>query len=161
MKKKCFYRCVLPLALSLCACSTAPIYKTEYPVGQLADELCEELGNTRFLESDVSMLADYVDLSSFPDSALRFSADGNNISEFGIWRAPSDRAEELRALLERYLKDSYARNRSFYDSYIPEETPKLKDAEVAIYGDYVAYAILSDKDKEIFFRELEEELRVD
>ena len=161
MKKIFYYGGVLLLTASLCACAAKPTYKTEYAVGELANELCEELGNTRFLESDASMLADYVDLSEFPNGTVRFSADGNNISEFGIWQVPNHRAEELRALLKSYLESAYARNRSFYDSYIPEETPKLKDAEVAVYGDYVAYAILSPKDKELFFRELEEELRAD
>ena len=39
--------------------------------------------------------------------------------------------------------------------YLPEEYPKLKNAEIKSAGLYVMYAVLSDSEKEAAFKELE------
>ena len=60
--------------------------------------------------------------------------------------------------LVSYLSKSFEKNREFYDSYIPEETAKLRDAEVRRFGNYVAYAILDRDSKSRFFSAIEDKL---
>ena len=111
-----------------------------------------------YLEAHNELLSDYLDLSSFPEGELRYSPDGNDLDEFGVWHLTDGRTGELSALLEDYLRESYRRNQAFFDSYIPKETPKLRDAEVRVMGNYVAYAVLSPDRRESFFTSLREAL---
>ena len=57
----------------------------------------------------------------------------------------------MAKLLRDYLAQAYEDNRVWYDSYMPEETPKLRDAEVKVFGNYVVYAIYSSADKATLF----------
>ena len=50
---------------------------------------------------------------------------------------------------------------TWYDSYIAQETPKLRDAEVKVFGNYAVYAIASKEDRAAFFDAVENALRVE
>ena len=79
----------------------------------------------------------------------------------GVLHAPDrNSAKKLCALTEEYLKALYDDKRAFIESYAPNEIPKLEDAEARIYGNYVAYAILSDSDRELFFDTVEKTLKI-
>jgi hypothetical protein len=94
------------------------------------------------------------------DFTVYIRADRNNIDEFGIYRMGDGDVREMATLLEGYLSRSLEQNRDWYDSYIPAETPKLRRAEVRVFGDYAVYAILSDSDRKHFFERIEALLTV-
>lgn len=154
---------LLPTVLALFSCKKASVtYLDTLRAEELASEAEDELDNTEFRHADGNWLDDYITLpEGLSDYEIRFASDGNNLNEFGIWHAKSDQITPLEATLRTYLAESLLRNRSFYDSYIPQEVPKLENAEVRVYGNYVCYAILSEEDKAIFFRTIEEELTED
>ncbi len=156
MRKICLSLVIL-LLLTTAACS--PSYRSDVPVSDLADLAISTLDPAhRFVQAEQNYLGGYFRLDDHATAqAICFSADGNRLDEFGIFY--SDQPYELRDELEDYLEDSLEENRTFYDSYIPEETPKLRDADVKIFGNCVAYAILSPEQKKEFFRALEEKLR--
>ena len=154
--------CLLALSLvCLGACRKQPKYTNDLTAAELAKDAQIALQETEYLEADGNYLSDYVQLpDGMDDYRICFASDGNNLNEFGIWHAESGKTEEMRALLAGYLKSSLEKNRSFYDSYIPQETPKLRDAEVRVYGNYVAYAIMNDTDRQRFFHTLEQDLLI-
>ena len=73
--------------------------------------------------------------------------------------ADSEATEELSALAEEYLKSYREEKEAFIASYAPKELEKIKNAEVRVFGNYVAYAILSADDGRIFFDTVEKLLR--
>ena len=68
-------------------------------------------------------------------------------------------ARELAEECRDYLKEKYEDENAFIASYAPEELPKLKDAEVKVFGNYVVYAILSESDRATLFANVEEMLK--
>ena len=62
-------------------------------------------------------------------------------------------------IAEDYLKKRYNENLDWYNSYMPSQTPKLRDAEVRVYGDCVVYAILSSERRTAFFAECDKLLK--
>ena len=155
---KPFFSLLITLGLLLTSCEKTLTYTDSLTSEELSEKALETLHSTDFLSADSSYLSDYIDLSHLPKGTVFFAADGKNLDEFGIWHLPAEQVGEMKNLLESYLSESLERNRSFYDSYIPEETPKLRDAEVRVFGNYVAYAILSEHDRARFFQVLKNEL---
>ena len=150
---------LLMLTQLLCV-SCAPRYTTEIPMEDLCEAALLSLDpNTSFVQAEKGFLDGYFQT---PDSVFEhriyYATDGNNLDEFGIFYTTEPK--RLEELLDNYLDDCLAENESFYNSYIPEQTPKLRDAEVEVYGNCVAYAILSKQDEKAFFRVIEETLRV-
>ena len=70
---------------------------------------------------------------------------------FGFFHVTDGNADSMEALLKDYLTRSYEKNQSWYDSYIPKEIPKLRDAEVKVFGNYVIYTICSKEDRAAVF----------
>ena len=154
------YAAALALLLSLVSCKmSTKSYVNNLPVSELAEEAAEELDHTDFRIAQGDWLRDYVTLpEGTSDYRICFSADGSNLNEFGIWHVTDEQIAPLEATLHTYLTEALVRNREFYDSYIPEETPKLEQAEVRVFGNYVCYAILNSADRKLFFQTIEEEL---
>ncbi len=150
------------LFLSLCtlaSCRSKPAYLDSFSVDELAESAQRKLTDTQFVQADADYLDDYITLpETFSEFCVYFSSNGSVLDEFGIWRVPTDQTDEVKTLLSEYLSESLDRNRAFYDSYIPEETPKLRDAQIKIFGNYVAYAILSPDGRDRFFASLESDL---
>ena len=144
---------------ALSACRSERHYTDDLTASELASDAQDALSGTVYLAADHSYLNDYFPIpEEVTDYRIYFASDGNNLDEFGIWHANAATAEPLSALIRGYLDESLARNRSFYDSYIPQETPKLRDAEVRVFGNYVAYAILDEADRKTFFHTVEQDL---
>ena len=147
------------LIFILCT-SCAPKYTTDVPIDDLSEIAMLSLDSkTAFVQAEKEFLDGYFQT---PDSVfarrIYYASDGNNLDEFGIFYTTDP--ERLEELLEDYLDDCLEENESFYNSYIPEQTPKLRDAEVERYGNCVVYAILSKNDEKSLFRAIEETLRV-
>ena len=162
MKKQCLFAYVMLFftLFSLSSCSKATLnYTDTISAAMLADEVVDELEDADFLTAQGNWLGDYVTLpDGLSDYRICYSADGSNLNEFGIWHVRKDQIAPLEATLRTYLAESLLRNREFYNSYIPKETPKLERAEVRVFGNYVCYAILDQKDREIFFQTIKNEL---
>ncbi len=154
------YALAILTILSLVSCKKATaVYSDRISAAELAEEVEDELDMTDLRDANGDWLSDYVTLpDGLNDYKICYSSDGNNLNEFGIWHVKSDQIAPMEATLRTYLAESLLQNRTFYDSYIPEETPKLEHAEVRVIGNYVCYAILDESDRATFFRTIEEEL---
>lgn len=159
MKKTVLIFLFLCLVLAGCASPSSVAYRNDIPAAEIADTAAAALAGS-FREADSDYLSDYVELpAGLSDLTVRIATAGDRIDEYGILHTDTASAEGVRQLLLSYLAQSYERNRAFYDSYIPEETSKLRDAQVRVYGDYVVYAILSPAERNLFFRAVEERLQ--
>ena len=159
MKRNPIRFCFLTLSLILLfsACHKRS-YRNDLSAAELAGSLSGVLGMDADF-GDGSLLSDQIEVPESADLTVCTAKSGMNIDEFGIWRA--DNPAEARRLLETYLEESYRQNKSYYDSYIPEQTAKLRDAEVRVFGSYAVYAILNPEQKAVFFPAAEKLLSSD
>ena len=147
----------IALFSSLSACAQREHFKDDVSAEELADSITHALSKDDYLTDDQNLTDSYFTLpESVTEHTVRYAADTNNINEFGVYHVTKGGTKELEALLvEKYLELSYLNNREWYDSYIPEESAKLRDAEVRTFGNYVVYAILDKEDRNTVFETVE------
>ncbi len=148
MKRKIYSAAALLLLVCmLCACSSGKSAKT--PEMQV---VADAVGASIDI-SDMSQIPDeYVEnimgiaLDGYVSRNTLMSAVGTNINEYGIFLAKdADQAKTIKDALNAYLE---YRESVWMDEYLPDEKPKLDNAEVLQQGNYVMYTILSDADRD-------------
>ena len=158
-------RTALLLLLVCCtllgSCSKTTAYTDDLPCSELMDAVEDQIpvdfGYETFGGDHIRYYFEDTELPD--DSCLRYSVRSEDINEFGIFHAPDEAAkEEIKHLTERYLEQLKADQSAFIASYAPEELPKLENAEVKTFGNYVAYAILSDENRKLVFDTIEKKL---
>ena len=142
----CTLACLL--LLSAAACQNVN-YRNDVKVGPLAEAATNALSDgVEYRTADEGYLDDYFTTPDYVLSyTVRFAADTNNLNEIGIYHVEDGKANDMAKLLEDYLADQLANNQTWYDSYIPQEVPKLRDAQVKVFGNYAVYVILSKTDR--------------
>lgn len=159
MKKSvgiCLFLTLLPLCF---ACAATGEYRNDVSVETLCDAVRAEWSG--YLSDTSSIVKDHFPSdASVIEHAVLYRGETSSLDEIGFFRLKSGDPSALALQIQRdYLASSYDKNHTFYDSYMPNETPKLQNAEVRVYGNYVVYAILSEADKATLFRFVEEALR--
>ena len=147
--------------LILTACTKAE-YKKDVKPREIAGALCEKTPTeSAWIGDDQSLVEEYAILPEYvKESQIYYAQSTNNLDEFGIFWVEEGNAKAVKSLLMHgYLEKRYNENREWYDSYMPTETPKLRDAEVRVFGNCVAYAILSPERRTAFFSECEKLLK--
>ena len=160
MKTRIFL-CLFLVCATLVSCSQRKSYANDVPCAELMDAVEDQIPVDFGYETfSGDHLRYYFEDTRLPDDhCLRYSARSEDINEFGIFHAPDDTSrEELKRLTEEYLQTLRRDQLAFIASYAPEELPKLKRAEVKVFGNYVAYAILSDEDRALAFETVEKKL---
>ena len=150
---------LLAITLLLCAVAcTKTSYKNDVAVTSLADAAVTSLSDGKeYSTADSDFLDTYFAMPDYVTaSVIRFSTDGNDLNEFGIYQVTEGNADAMKANLSEYLTEFYE---LYNANYLPEETPKLRDAEVRVFGNYVAYAMLNDADRATFFDAVEKALK--
>lgn len=150
MKTKAFLSCLLlSLTVALIACASTPRYVSDRSVADLCEVALDALDGDGLVYDTVGITDDYFTLPDYvTEHAVLYCPDTDCIDELGIFRVESGKAKELAELLKtEYLAASYEKNRDFYESYLPKEAPKLRDARVECYGDTVVYTVLSPTDE--------------
>ena len=160
MKK--FFIFTIIFTLLLCSCSKKSVYRNDISCVYLTDTIKTELngdGGYAFFEDEQIKLI-FEDISLANEYSVIYSLPSQNIDEFGIFKTDKEgNARKLADKCREYLKVKYEDENAFIASYAPEELPKLKDAEVKVFGNYVAYAILSENDRELFFSSIKNILK--
>ncbi len=161
MKKTlCFILCLTAL-FALAACS-----KSEYR----DDAMCHDIGNAakdtlddglEYAEHDDRHRRLYFeDTEHYDDCCLFYSTDTDDISEIGIFHAPSDaHADEIYEDCLDYIEDMRENSRTFIASYAPKELSKLDSADVRRFGNYVVYTVLDGDTAEELFAAIEERIK--
>ena len=90
-----------------------------------------------------------MDVSDYDGYDVKINSKGVNIDEYGVFKAKDSTQV---AALEQAVKDYLQFRKDIWmEEYMPEEYPKLENAEVKTAGNYVMYAILSDSSKKAAF----------
>ncbi len=152
MKRFLLILLMLTLLPILPSCANAS-YRDDVKLTDLVGTVEAALpARTDYATAEDGTLDDYFSMPSYvTESVIRFSMNAKNLDEYGIFHVTDGNASAMAKLLRDYLAQAYEDNRVWYDSYMPEETPKLRDAEVKVFGNYVVYAIYSSADKATLF----------
>ena len=163
MKKILLAILSLALLCSMISCKESANYADNKPVADLADLATKALGdNISYLTAEDGFFDDYFAMPTYvTEGTARFAPDTNNLNEFGVFHVEAGKANDMKDVLKEYLSECLERNQSWYDSYIAQETPKLRDAEVMVFGNYAVYAIASKEDRAAFFDAVENALKVE
>ena len=146
-------------AAALTACGGGEV-RNDVAVSELSAKINSELESGADLvdtpESYISSSMGF-DLSSVSEYVVKINSRGVNIDEYGIFKAADDsQLQQLQTAVSNYLQ---FRVDTWMVEYMPEEFPKLQNAETKTIGNYVMYAILSDSDKQAVFSAFEKTLK--
>ena len=114
-------------------------------------EFAEQIAGQRTDISFVEMTEGYIsgvmdfDVSKTTEYAVYIDATGTTVDEFGVFKAAEGSEKEVEDMLKAYLA---MRLDTWMDEYMPEEKPKVENAEIKSMGSYYIYTILGDGEKE-------------
>ncbi|MGM9527391.1 MAG: DUF4358 domain-containing protein [Oscillospiraceae bacterium] len=153
------FLCLIMTAAALTACGGGEV-RNDVAVSELSAKINSELESGADLvdapESYISSSMGF-DLSSVSEYVVKINSRGVNIDEYGIFKAEDDsQLQQLQTAVSNYLQ---FRVDTWMVEYMPEEFPKLQNAETKTIGNYVMYAILSDSDKQAVFSAFEKTLK--
>ena len=163
--KKIFQSAVCILLATVTFGATAckkEVYQKDINAKEIADTLSQKTPTeSKWIDNDQSFIKEYIPATeTVRESYVYYAQNTNDLDEFGIFEVEEGKAQEVRnQLLTGYLKKRYDDNLEWYNSYMPTETPKLRDAEVRIFGNCVVYAVLSQESRKAFFDECEKLLK--
>ncbi len=161
MTKKHLSFIALILAMSLltaCAGKAAKV-RDDVPVSDVSTAVAAVLDGDTLVSVPETYYAGSMkmDVSEFEGYDVKINSKGINIDEFGIFKAKD--SSQLPAV-QKAVNDYLAfRLQIWMVEYMPEEKPKLENAEVKTVGNYVMYAILSDDGKKTAFSAFEKSLK--
>ena len=152
---------VLSLCFSFIGCSEKKEYRDGLECSELLGSAAEKLsGDIEYKALGADHVKYNFDDGLMGDHAFLASASSSDINEMGIFHASDKKeCEDILELCEDYFEDYLEEKEEFIASYAPRELEKLKNAEARRFGNYVAYAILSENDKDIFFDTVEKLLK--
>ncbi len=145
---------LLSLMLLVSCVSTQVGVRDDVPLADLAAVADEALANPALTAMEDNYLKSMqLDTDLFEGYVVKLATQGTTIDEYGIFLAPDvESAPEVSTAIEDYLQ---FRLDIWMPEYLPEEFPKLESAQVATYGRYVVYGILSEVDQEALFAAVE------
>lgn len=129
--------------------------KTEIDIKGISNAVMEERTDISLAEMTEGYISGIMncDLTKVAEYVVCVDASGTTVDEFGIFKAAEASGDEVEAMLTEYLK---TRVDTWMDEYMPEQKPKVENAQVKNIGDYYFYAILDDVEKEAFLGKIEE-----
>ena len=148
MKRIILFVCLLTMLLPLAACGSQPqaqvTYRTDAALSDLSDAVEQYLDPDSLAAMQESYLKGpmKLDTALFADYVVKINAYGANIDEYGIFKAPDAASvDAVKSAIDGYIQ---LRKDTWMEEYMPEEKPKLTQAEVRTVGQYVIYVIVAD-----------------
>ena len=144
MKRTICLLLILAALLALGACGKKAAWRTDVPVTTLAEAVEKHLDGGSLAAMQESYLKGIMkmDPAIFSEWLVKINAYGANIDEYGVFKAPDEAGvAAVKQAAEDYLK---LRRDTWMEEYMPEEKPKLTQAEVKVCGLYVIYLIVGD-----------------
>ncbi|MBQ9111977.1 MAG: DUF4358 domain-containing protein [Clostridia bacterium] len=160
MKPVKLFSLALSAVLLLCSCSRKE-YTDSVSCRELGDDMLSALSDGQeYTEYDSTHRQFYFeDTEDYDDCCIIYSLDTNDINEIGIFHARNaESAGEVAEDCREYVNDMKEDSRAFIASYAPAELPKLDNAEVRVWGNYVIYTILPTPIPDTVLRAIETKL---
>ena len=114
-------------------------------------------GGTNVLDDDVIYEFTDEELSYIKDYTVVKAKNAKNINEIGIFKVESGNAKDMRALIQAYVSNLQQAYRAM--DYFHEEVEKIDCATVKVFGNYVIYSFLNEKDTESFYDAIENTIK--
>lgn len=154
--------CAAALFCLLSACgggSGSSGVRSDVAVGDISKAVSAVLSDDALVSVDGNYVSGSMkmDVSQYDSYDVKINSKGVNIDEFGIFKA-KDASGGVKAVQKAVADYLQMRKDTWMKEYMPQEHPKLENAEVKTKGEYVMYAILSDSDKEAAFSAFEKSL---
>lgn len=144
MKKLLILVLCLCLVLILAACGKG---SADPGMDAVSSALASAAATDSMMKVDADYIANTIKLAAgdYEAADVRLSNVGTNIDEYGVFKGKdSAQAAAIKSAVESYLK---FRLDVWMSEYLPEEFPKLQNAQVWTEGNYVLYTILGDDAK--------------
>ena len=150
------------LIVLLVSCSKSNPYRDDISCSDLLDAIRDEAevngGYSIYDSEHIAFL--FEDTSLFDECSVIYSTDVTDINEAGVFHCKDkDSAKALTESVSKYISEMQTNERAFIESYAPRQMPKLENAEVHQYGNYIIYLIINDEDKEDAIEEIEKMLK--
>lgn len=146
----------------LVSCSKSKPYRDDLPCSELSQVICDEAevnGGYSLYDNDYIAFL-FEDTSLFDECSVIYSTDVTDINEAGVFHCQDkDSAKMFTESVSKYISEMQTNERAFIESYAPRQMPKLENAEVRQYGNYVIYLIMNDENKEDALKEIEKMLK--
>lgn len=139
------------LLFSLVSCS-APNYSDALSPSEIYAAVSSSVSTengTKVLDPDAILEISEAKIPYLKDFIMIRANDAKNVNEYGIFRAEDGKANEVRALIESYVKTKQASYLAM--NYLPEETKKIENAKTKIFGNYVIYSFLNESDTDALY----------
>ncbi len=162
MKRILFLVICAVLLLCVGCNSVQKNYRDDVSVTAIAEKITAHLNagkaSTVYVTDENDLLASYLSFGDLvTDHCIVYAQQTSDLDEFGVLKAASGCADRVKQMLiQDYLQAAFEQNHEWYDSYMPQQTPKLRDAEVRVFGNYVFYCILDEAAKKEVFAVVEE-----
>ena len=153
MKKSIALILVLAIAASLLISCTKESYKDDVSLDTLRgkiEELVSVDGGYTVLSDDY--LTFYFNLpANVTERLVVQSVKSEDITEFGIFKTDAKNADAIKDAIENYLKSQEEILVPQVNMYAPNEAPKIRDASVKVFGNYVIYLVMeSDTQNSVY-----------
>lgn len=90
-----------------------------------------------------------MNVSDYAGYCVKLNSMGVNADEYGIFKGMDEnQTQEIKKAIEDYFQ---LRKDIWMPEYMPQEYPKLENAEIKVAGNYLIYAILSDSERAAVF----------
>lgn len=136
--------CVIMLTAVLAGCGGSS-YREDVPLAELVEVMDSAAGGSEAMtEASGTYFESMMKLTSqdYTEACVKMDSQGININEYGVFKTAGEaEAKALAEKLEEYLAYRIA---IWAPEYMPEEFPKLEDAQVTVCGSYLMYSILDD-----------------
>ena len=135
-------------------------YSDEYSATDLYNQVTNSFstdGGTNILDDDVIFEFTEEDLPYLKDYTVVKAKNAKNINEIGIFKVEDGKTKDMKALLENYVANLQQAYRAM--DYFPEELEKIDCATVKVFGNYVVYSFLNEKDTENFYNAIENTIK--
>ncbi|NLW73820.1 MAG: DUF4358 domain-containing protein [Clostridiales bacterium] len=152
---------ILFAVLFLASCGEKANYRNDLTVKEVMDKI---EATVPLADGYYSVDSDYFDYyfegaDALVDSyEIRIANASTNINQFGVFKVKAGQAEAMKTLCQAYISLKMERWVLQAD-YIAAEHPKMENAEVRVFGNYVVYTMLTKEDKAAVFKAVEELLK--
>ena len=146
----CSLTLICAITLFISSCSKIIPYRDDVSCIKIAENISEHInavdGYSAYGEEQIDFFFEATELPD--DYALLYSTQIDDINEIGVFHcADKDSAQALSQIVSSYVEGQQTGQKSFISSYAPKEVPKLENAQVRTYGNYVIYLILNSNDQ--------------
>ena len=147
---------IFSFVITLCACDS---YRNDIAVLEIEKKISNIVKNDNLSDQSELYISEImqIDTSIFDEYSIK-APDDTSLDEYGIFKCKSsgdarDTAKKLKKYLEFRLDE-------WTGMYLQGEYPKLRDASVKAFGNYVVYLILDEDVQDTVYSKIGEMLKV-